>query len=225
MPAPRKSAARKSEDAAPPRRAAAGAARRVVDSDSDDELAGGDDAYGEEDEGDTTMQSAPRRKAAAAPTPVETSSRTQMVPLQTKPRLPGGGVSALARSRMASSGAGTAGFARRGAPSSSDAAPHPSSSSAFTDTSTRSRGGVAALARANGPRRSLGASLHVQAGNASASHEAQAKEVQKLNVDSTSFEEWMKMATDNVSALLRSTSPVADTRRRKSTRATRGTLR
>ena len=120
----------------------------------------------------------------------------------------GGGVSALARSRMASSGAGTAGFARRGAPSSSDAAPHPSSSSAFTDTSTRSRGGVAALARANGPRRSLGASLHVQAGNASASHEAQAKEVQKLNVDSTSFEEWMKMATDNVSELLRTPLPL-----------------
>lgn len=63
-----------------------------------------------------------------------------------------------------------------------------------------SRPAVAALARVNqsgGPRRSLGASINAAASGGMAQHDREVREVVKLNVDSTNFEEWMKMATDN----------------------------
>jgi condensin complex subunit 2 len=76
-----------------------------------------------------------------------------------------------------------------------------------TDDGTRdrvasgSRPTVAALARVNqaasGPRRSLGASINAAASGSMAQHDREVREVAKLNVDSTNFEEWMKMATDN----------------------------
>lgn len=76
-----------------------------------------------------------------------------------------------------------------------------------TDDGTRdrvasgSRPAVAALARVNqansGPRRSLGASINAAASGSMAQHDREVREVAKLNVDSTNFEEWMKMATDN----------------------------
>jgi condensin complex subunit 2 len=55
---------------------------------------------------------------------------------------------------------------------------------------------VSALARANG-RRSLGATLNAAGAGGAAQHERDGREITKLTVDSTSFEEWMKMATDN----------------------------
>lgn len=63
------------------------------------------------------------------------------------------------------------------------------------------RPAVAALARVNqtsaGPRRSLGASINAAASGGIAQHDREVREVGKLNVSSTNFEEWMKMATDN----------------------------
>lgn len=123
-----------------------------------------------------------------------------------------------------------------------------SGSSSSAGTSGGLHGGtrapaVAALARANqrGPRSSLGASINAAANGAVVQHDRDGREVVKLNVDSTSFEEWMKMATDNVSMsvptsrrdtrLQRVSKPQTDTYFythsllcRKSTRQTRGTL-
>lgn len=63
------------------------------------------------------------------------------------------------------------------------------------------RGAVAALARVNqtssGPRRSLGQTINAAASGGIAQHDREVREVGKLNVSSTNFEEWMKMATDN----------------------------
>ncbi|UZJ52699.1 hypothetical protein CBS101457_002019 [Exobasidium rhododendri] len=69
-----------------------------------------------------------------------------------------------------------------------------------SSSSTTSKPAVAALARVhqgNGPRRSLGVSINAAANAGIAQHEREVREVVKLNVDSTNFEEWMKMATDN----------------------------
>jgi condensin complex subunit 2 len=66
--------------------------------------------------------------------------------------------------------------------------------------SSSSRPVVAALARVNqgaGPRRSLGATINAAATGGMAQHDREVREVVKLNVDSSNFEEWMKMATDN----------------------------
>ncbi|MCO5573432.1 hypothetical protein L7F22_027203 [Adiantum nelumboides] len=71
----------------------------------------------------------------------------------------------------------------------------PSSSSSHQSGSSM-RSAPTALARANG-RRSLGATLNAAATGGAAQHDRDGRELNKLTVDSTSFEEWMKMATDN----------------------------
>ncbi|PWN29517.1 barren-domain-containing protein [Jaminaea rosea] len=73
-------------------------------------------------------------------------------------------------------------------PSSSSDAPGPSSSSRQASSSHTNRSGMSTLARANARRVSMAPAGGLAAVPAPA---------QKLNVDSTSFEEWMKMATDN----------------------------
>lgn len=69
-------------------------------------------------------------------------------------------------------------------PSSSSDAPHSSSSSRQASSSHTNRSGMSTLARANARRVSMAPAGGLAAVPAPA---------QKLNVDSTSFEEWMKM--------------------------------
>lgn len=77
--------------------------------------------------------------------------------------------------------------------------PSSSSSSLMASSGGSKIPNVSALARTNqkGPRGSLGASLSAAANGGVVQHDREGREVVKLNVDSTSFEEWMKMATDN----------------------------
>lgn len=98
-------------------------------------------------------------------------------------RLPPGGSRIASRTVMPS-----------GAYLSTDPAMPSSTSSHQSGSSIRS--GPSALARANG-RRSLGATLNAAAVGGAAQHDRDGRELNKLTVDSTSFEEWMKMATDN----------------------------
>ncbi|PWN37959.1 uncharacterized protein FA14DRAFT_159755 [Meira miltonrushii] len=98
-------------------------------------------------------------------------------------RLPPGGSRIASRSIMPS-----------GAYPGTDPAMPSSSSSHQSGSSMRSA--PTALARANG-RRSLGATLNAAAAGGAAQHDRDGRELNKLTVDSTSFEEWMKMATDN----------------------------
>ncbi|CEH16137.1 Chromosome condensation complex Condensin, subunit H [Ceraceosorus bombacis] len=164
-----------------PRRVSQAASRGLILNETDDEE--NDDKENSHDaSGDLTLTD------LRGPPPVAPSR-----PNASKPRVPGG-ASALSKSRMASVSASRRGGDAPGGPS-SDANAHAASGNDLT--SSRRTGGVAALARSHGPRRSLGASLNAAAAASDAAHEGAAKEVVKLNVDSTSFEEWMKMATDN----------------------------
>lgn len=137
-----------------------------------------------------------------ARSPLSANSSLNNIPLS---RLPSGkqsrvpSANALRSDDSANSGPGSSDYAPHASSSHamSNGAPSSSSTAATTGGSSSARSGVSVLARANGPRRSVG--LSAAAVGAAAQHDREAREVVKLNVDSTSFEEWMKMATDNVS--------------------------
>lgn len=82
-------------------------------------------------------------------------------------------------------------------PSSGPGAAGAASTSRTASSSHTNRSGMSALARANANARRISVGPPVMLGGAGPPGQLEA--VKKLNVDSTSFDEWMKMATDNVS--------------------------